>query len=293
MNTNIVNGVSAARVFGQSYKYAPRITLDAPNDAGADTSEADKEVTTAEEKTEAEQKDAGTLSDREAQLLKEVMEKKTKLRQAEETAAAAAKQLDDVKNRLKAFEGIDPVEVKKMIEEKKNAEKASLEAKGDFERLKAMMVEEHKREVEAARLEIQAKAAELQKASNVINDLTIGAAFSGSIFVADELTLTPAKARIIYGDHFDVEDGKVVAYDKPRGAEGRTKLVNGNGESIGFEDAIKKLVDMDPDKDRLVKSKLKEGAGSKTTDAKVKEKQPDVKGRDRIAFALTQLTANK
>jgi hypothetical protein len=91
---------------------------------------------------------------------------------------------------------------------------------------------------------------------------------------------------VVYGDHFESENGTVVAYDKPKGAEGRTKLIDGSGNPLGFEAAIKKLVDSDPERDNLVKSKVAPGAGSKTTDGKPTTQKTELKGLARIQAAL-------
>lgn len=249
-------------------------------DAAAAKSAEDAAKAAAKAAEDAAKAGEGKGSDKEAELLREVMEKKAKLRekQAELDAAAA---------RLKEFDGIDPAEIKALLQERANAEKSAAEAKGDFERVKQMMVEEHKKEIEKFQTSLAEKEKALQNSISVIDDLTIGSAFASSSFVAGEMILTPSKARTVYGSHFDVENGKVVAYDKPRGQQNRTQLVDGSGEPLGFEDAIKKLVEVDPDRDRLIRSKLKEGAGSKTADVKAPEKKQDVGGGvSRIEAAL-------
>ena len=124
------------------------------------------------------------------------------------------------------------------------------------------MAEEHSKEVTTLQQQIQQLSEQLNNTQGTIKDLSIGTQFSQSKFISEELTLTPAKARVIYGDYFDVEDGKVVGYDKPRGAASRTAIVDQYGNTVGFEDALKKIVEADPEKDHLLKSKLKPGAGS-------------------------------
>jgi hypothetical protein len=98
-----------------------------------------------------------------------------------------------------------------------------------------------------------------------VKELSLGQQFSQSKFIAEELSLPAAKARALYADHFDVEDGKVVPYDKPRGAANRTPLVDAQGNHIDFEAALRKIVDADPDKDSLLKSKVRQGAASGST----------------------------
>lgn len=193
-------------------------------------------------------------SDEEARLLKENMAKKEQLRKAQ----------DELANLKKQFEGIDPEAVKKMLAEQRSAEEKQLEAKGDYERLKQRMAEEHGKEVSSLKAQLEAMQSQVAKANGTISDLTVGTQFGQSQFIAGELTLTPAKARVIYGDYFDVEDGKVVGYDKPRGAANRTALVDQYGSAVPFDLALQKIVEADPEKDHLLKSKIKSGAGSES-----------------------------
>jgi hypothetical protein len=284
-------GSSAARIFGD-FRFGPRIALDKEDGTGSGGGEGGEGATgdKTDDKTEDKAKTGGEekqpkVSDKEAELLKEVMDKKAKLKEAQDAAAAAAA-------KLKEFEGIDPVEVKKLLQDRKDAEKKELEAKGDFDRLKAMMAEEHKKELEKVTTTVTEKDSALAAALREIDELTIGSAFSTSKFVTDELVLTPSKTRQVYGSHFERENGQIVAYDKPKGAAERTKLVDGSGNPLGFEAALKKLVEIDPDHDRLVRSKTKDGAGSKTEDTKTTQKTDNgLRGSARIAAALAAAKA--
>ena len=75
--------------------------------------------------------------------------------------------------------------------------------------------------------------------------------------------MTPAKARVIYGSHFEVgEDGNVVGYDKPAGQKERAVLVDGEGKPLPFEAAIERILRADPEADALLRSEAKQGAGS-------------------------------
>jgi len=194
-------------------------------------------------------------SDEEARLLKENMKKKEQL----DKANAELKKAQEL---LKNFEGIDPVAVKKMLEDQRTAEEKALEAKGDWDRLKTRMAEEHGKEVKTLQDQIKQLSEQLNSTQSTIKDLSIGTQFSQSKFIAEELTLTPGKARVIYGEYFDVEDGKVVGYDKPRGTANRTAIVDQYGNAVDFESALRKIVEADPEKDHLLKSKMKPGAGS-------------------------------
>lgn len=231
-----------------------------------------------------------SISDAEAKLLKDVMAKKKALKDATDAKNA-------LEAKLKDFDGIDPVEVRKLLQERKEAEVKELEAKGNWDKLKAQMAEAHK----AQMAEVQTKAQQLEqdsaKKDAIISELTVGQAFANSPFIKNELVITANITRSAYGTYFGYEDGKVVGYDKPAGREGRTVLVDAVGEPLNFEEALKKIIDADPEKDSILRSKMKGGAGSKSSG---KEKAPDPKkttsdekGIGRISGALDGFLGKK
>lgn len=257
--------------------------------AAAEAERKAKEEEAARKKAEEdEKKRLEAMSENERKLLHEVMEKKAKVTELTGLVTATKTELDALKGQLKEFEGIDVKKVRDLLAAQKTEEEKLLEAKGEFGRLKERIVEEHTKELETIKSTIGQKDQALSQLQTQINDLTIGTAFQGSKFVAENLVLTPSKARVVYGQHFEIEEGQVVAYDKPKGASTRTKLVNGRGDPMPFDDAIGKLVEMDPDRDRLVKSKLAPGAGSNGGSGKggASGAITEPRGRERIAAAL-------
>jgi hypothetical protein len=228
--------------------------------------------------------DKGNIDREKAALIKENVQRKLALRELTEKNKA-------LEARLGQFEGVDADEVKKLLDDKKKSEEAALEAKGDYERLKQRMAEEHNKEVKTLKEQVAALQTEVGKAQGLIGDLSVGAQFGQSRFVADNLVLTPAKARVIYGDYFDLdENGKVVGYDKPRKASDRTALVDSSGNPVAFDEALRRIVEADPEKDYLLKSQTKPGAGSgshKKTGNVPDGKPPSA--LDRIAAGLKSL----
>lgn len=225
------------------------------------------------------------ISDSEAKLLKEVMQKKKAL-------AEATDNIKKLNEKLAQFDGIDPVAVRELLNQKKTEETKQLEAKGEWDRLRAQIVEEHNKEKLTLSERVSAAEKALQDSQRVISELTVGNAFAQSQFIREELALTPSKTRVVYGAHFDYVDGQVVAYDKPAGSPNRTQLIDAKGDPLSFEAALKKIVDADPDRDQLLRSKMKQGAGSNTD---VKAGKPDnmadkpvVKGISRISAALAK-----
>jgi len=264
---------------------------DAAQAAEADAKAQEEVAAEAKAKEAAEAKagesddaaDDGKPSEREAELLKETMQRKKQLKEKDEALA-------ELQKKLKAWEGLNPDEVKSLVQAQKEAETRKLEEKGQFEKVKEQMNEAHAAELQKLQEQIESLNKELSGRDSQIEDLSIGNTFSASKFIADELTLPVSKARTLYGAHFERgEDGRIVGYDKPRGSEARAPYVDASGEPLAFDAALKKIVDSDPDKDSLYRSKAKPGAGS-GTDAKASSGSEISTGlnpgRDRIKAAI-------
>lgn len=194
-------------------------------------------------------------SDAEAKLLKDVMKHKTAAQAAADKAAALSAELEK-------FKGIDPVKVRELLAAKEAEETKALEARGEYDRLVKQMAERHKADLEAATAAGATALKDVALLQAQIAELTVGNAFASSTFVKDETILTPSKARVLYGQHFEFKDGKVVGYDKPAGASDRTLLVDASGSPLAFEAALAAVVDADPERDHVRRSKAKPGAGS-------------------------------
>lgn len=225
------------------------------------------------------------LTDKEAALLKDVMKHKEAAKKAKEAEAALRESIGD----------LDLAEVRQVLADKKAAEVKALEDRGEYERVKQSMAEQHKAEVAKLQQEIAdlkgAKGASEQR----ISDLTVGTQFSQSEFVTGELVLPPAKARALYGEHFEIEDGKVVGYDKPRGEANRTAIVDAYGQTVSFDEAMRKIIEADPEKDHLIKSKVKQGAGSISTPKGQNLNTPPkaLTGQEKIQAGLSALLKQK
>lgn len=248
----------------------------ASDKAAADKAEADR--------LEAEKNMSET--DREKQkLLREVMEKKGKLKETEDALAAA-------KAEAEKFKGIDLTKVQELLNAEKTREEKELEAKGDFDRLKARIAEERAAEQKAWTEKEKAYEKQLSALASNIDNLTIGNDFGTSKFIQEDLILSPSKARALYGSHFEVKDGQRIAYDKPAGSANRTPLVDAAGEPVSFDVALRKIVEADPDRDSMLKSKVVPGASSKnnisgkTSDANNKQAERGLYGAARILAAL-------
>ena len=260
--------------------------------ADDNTENENAEVETAETETgtkaeagkkpgKAEKAEKPETSDGEAKLLKEVMKLKNALKQRDETLAR--------------FDGIDADSVKALLEEKaqreadlRAAEEKRLRDAGDFDALKKSMSEEHARQLKAERDARASEQAELASRLRVIEDLTVGQSFGNSSFLRDETLLTPTKARKLYGDYFDTENGVVKPYNKERGESGREPMVTASGDPLAFDEAMRRIIEADPDRERLMRSKARPGTGTQPSPGKAQQAQNagPAPGVSRIAAAL-------
>lgn len=219
------------------------------------------------------------LSDTEAKLLREVMQFKT-----------ANKTLEASLNEIKSVLGdVKPDDVRALLQEKAERERKELEAKGEYQRI----LEQVKQESEREKGEVSTKLSEtleaLAQRDRQIEEMTVGRSFYESAFIRENSVITPSMARKEFGEHFELVDGQVVAYDKPRGAKERTPIVDAQGNPKSFEDAVQALYSQHPESKHLLKPKGKPGAGSNTVDAGKKPANPEAQaayGVSRISQAL-------
>lgn len=282
----------------------PMITRDAPNDEGHDENaiaaalkaKQDRDAAEAEAARLAAEKDKNKPTDAEAALLKDVMKHK-------KAAETAKTELEKAAARLKEFDGVDPAELRQLLAEKQEAQKAkedadraAAEKRGEYDRIIAEVRDQASKREKALADEHTATKSQLEAAQRRIDDLTVGYSFTNSKFLGDETVLSGEKARRLYGDHFEIEDGQVVAYDKPRGSSERTPLVDGKGERLSFEAAIEKIVRADSDFERIAKSKMRPGSNSQqsSSDRNTQHaKTPVLQGRSLMSAALKARAAGR
>lgn len=173
------------------------------------------------------------------------------------------------------FAGLDPEAARKAIADAEvatkaaaEAEKEKLKAEGNFEKLREMQAAEAEAAIKAAQEAKEAAIAEAKAAREELVKAKVETAFANSTFLQAETILPAPHAQRLYGDHVEVENGVVIVYDKPAGADKRAKIMDSKGNALPFNDAIAKLIEADPAKDSLLKTKTVPGAASTTTDGK-------------------------
>lgn len=228
------------------------------------------------------------LSDNEAQLLKDMMKHK-------ETAKSEKAAREALEAKLKEFDGIDPVAIRELLAKQKADADAELERKGQWDALKQNMIKAHGDDKAKLEAEIAALKGTVAERESTIDELTIGSQFSNSKFLKEETTLASAtKARALYGNHFELVDGVLTAFDKPKGAKERAPLVDASGNALDFDVAMRKIIEADPDKDALLRTAAKPGAGSGQKPAVQPKKAgaaqgDDASSVDKIASGLAGL----
>ncbi len=230
--------------------------------------------------------DKGKPTENEIKLLKETMRRKKQI-EALESELSSLKQLQAALGDLSADD------IKAMVAEKSRRELEELESKKDYQAAIERVRSENQKVVEDVRSELAAVQSENAKLRSQIDEMTVGRSFSDSQYILEKTHMGPTVARATFGEYFELVDGEIVAYDKPRHAEDRTPLLDANGQPKGFEAAIEELVRKHPDAKRLLRSEQKPGAGSRTT---TPTGQPDkstkgLTGMDKIRLGLT--TASK
>lgn len=268
--------------------------------AGDEAGDANKDKSknkTAEEtlaELEALKEANAALKDEKAQLLKETMSKKEGNKKAKADKEAAEAKVTELQAQLNELFGdeVDLDGLQEKIKEKKAAEEEALKKAGDFDKLKERIVAENQAKIDKINGEHGAKVkeltSELEAANAEIRRLLVSNSFANSQFLNEELTLTPSKAEKLYGDHFKVEKGEDGRMSV-RAYEGETPLADDKGNFLSFEDAFKSIIDADPDKNLLMRSKAKDGAGSGTdnkAEGKIDKTQP--RGVSAIAAGLNK-----
>jgi hypothetical protein len=233
------------------------VTDEGDDDAAAKAA-ADAAREEAKNKTKETEDKGKKTSDEAAKLLKEVMALKAKLKEKD----SAVKAIEE------KYSGIDLEAAREALKAAEEAETKELERKGEYERLLAKQKEKADALIEAEKQRVKEMEEKLQAAMRSVDELSLGNAFAHSKFIQEKLALTPNKTRALYAQHFDIEDGKLVAYDKPKGATDRTPLISATGEPLSFDDAIAEIINNDPDKEYLLKAEGRQGAGSKASNVK-------------------------
>jgi len=237
------------------------------------------------------------LTAEKAELLKETLKRKDKLKAAADEKTATEATLAKLNETVKALLGEDITieDLQAKVQERKAAEVEALKKSGDFDKLQARLVAEHKKEIDkingAHGAVVKDLTVKQASADAEIRRLLVTNNFAGSTFIKDELVLTPVKAEKLFGEHFKVEetDGKRVT----KAYVGSEPLLDKDGHPLGFELALREIVSRDPEKDSLFKANARKGAGSGIENKGKEIDKTLPKGVAAISQGLKELEAAK
>jgi hypothetical protein len=185
---------------------------------------------------------------------------------AEAKTHREAKEAAELK--LKGFEGITDVEAaRKALETVKNLDDGKLVAAGKVEEVKAAATREYQERLRAAETAhataLQAAEAKALKLTAQLDAEMIGGAFQRSPYIKDKVAIPADIVQAMFGRHFKVNDGKLVAQDASGNAlYSRARPGDSN---VDFEEAIEMIIGAYPQKQTILKGSNATGGG----------KQPD------------------
>lgn len=160
---------------------------------------------------------------------------------------------------LKAFEGLDPAAARKALETVGNLDSKQLIDAGEVERVKAEAKTAFQQQLEQLEAKYKPVVEERDGLAAKLTDMTIGYAFNGSKFIAENLAVPAPMVRATFGNHFKVEDGRVVGYD----ANGQRIFSRQNpGEIADLDEALSTIVASYPFRDQIVKGSGASGGGA-------------------------------
>ena len=145
------------------------------------------------------------------------------------------KRARDLEKAAKAYEGVGmtPEEIAELVKAREEAEKSSLEKKGEWEKLKVQMLDKHQKD-------LSAKDEEVKKMKQTLESFLVDAAATEAIASAKgipQLLLPHVKSAVSVVE----EDGKyqvrVMGKDGPR--------VNAKGEFLGIKDLVSEMRESD------------------------------------------------
>ena len=189
--------------------------------------------------------------------------------------ADATKALDTIKNLEdnKLVEANKVEDIKKQVRDEVLAEKARSE-----KQYKDLLAE---------------REASLNTVNGQVRSLVVDNQFHSSKYIPNDLIVTPTMARKIFGDNFKAEmvNNKTQAVGYMNGEPVMSK--SNVGEFAPFEEALKHMIDTDPDRDAYIKADSKKSKQEPDTPVSFQSTEPGETrtSTDKIRAGLAKLTA--
>lgn len=177
-------------------------------------------------------------------------------RERAEAAEAALKPFRDA--------GIeDPAAAKVALETVANLDSGKLLTAGKVEEIKVAARKAADDQLAAAQknhaAEVEKYKADNAKLTQTLHNELIGGSFNRSKFITDKVAIPVDMVQATFGNHFKVEDGKIVAYDK---AGNKIFSRSKPGDLADFDEALETIVDGYTHKDQILKGTVRDGGGA-------------------------------
>lgn len=158
---------------------------------------------------------------------------------------------EDLDKRLKLYEGIDdPEAARKALQTMQNLNDKQLVDAGEVEKVKQQVSEGYVKQ-------LQQKDEALQKLQSEFNNEIVGGKFSGSKYIAENLSVPYEMARAYFGNNFEYRDGRLIG--KLNGNEIYSRA--NPAEFADFDEALDIMVSTSPFKDSILKGNGSSGGG--------------------------------
>lgn len=154
--------------------------------------------------------------------------------------------------KLKDFEGLDPVETRKMLDKYKDVDLSKMVESGKLDEVKREITQQFT-------VQLNEKDKALADKDTAFNNLLIQNMFGASEFLRDRVAIPAEFFQAAFKENFKVEDGKISAYDR----NGNRLMSKKNmGEYADPNEAMEMLVEMHPNKDAILRPNGGGGSGS-------------------------------
>lgn len=180
-----------------------------------------------------------------------------------EAKEAAESKLTEAQGVLKGFEGLDPEAAKKALQQLKDIGDGKLIESGKLDEVRSAAKTEYEARLKTLQDEYGTKEgklmAEREALQGHLNNEIIGGSFARSKFINEKLALPNDITQAMFGKHFKVEDGKLVAID----GQGNKVFSRARpGELADFDEAMDALVQQYPNRDHILKPTGSSGSGT-------------------------------
>jgi len=171
-------------------------------------------------------------------------------------AAGHRREKETLAEKLKPYEGIDPVKAREALGIVEKLDQKKLLDAGEVDRVKATIEEGYKGQL----TEAQKRGDTLQAR---LNEKVLTEAFTGSKWVDDTLAIPKDIVQSTFGRFFTVDDatGNISAKDHT-GNPILSRATERLGQPAPFEEALKVLVEAYPNKDAIMKGNANRGGGN-------------------------------